>query len=247
MRVGLFRVVDPQGRPTRAGAVDGAVAGAVTGALLGLSAADSDGLGSGGGGGGGTFGGAGDGMRAEQTRRALLLARARERAHQERLALLLASFQQNAGGAAGGGHGLATVGALSAASRPGPAFIWREYVDLGGGGSGGGGGWYDEPESSQGMGRASEATIRSLPTRTVPAPAQGDCGGDHISGGDGTTGPGCGGADPPVQCPICLEKQGPGDIVKALPCLHAFHASCVDKWLRRSARCPLCNNAVDTG
>lgn len=45
-------------------------------------------------------------------------------------------------------------------------------------------------------------------------------------------------------CPICMDAMAPGHVAKNLPCLHAFHANCVDKWLRMSRRCPMCNHCV---
>ena len=45
-------------------------------------------------------------------------------------------------------------------------------------------------------------------------------------------------------CPICMDALAPGHVAKHLPCLHAFHAKCVDKWLRMSRRCPMCNHCV---
>ena len=43
-----------------------------------------------------------------------------------------------------------------------------------------------------------------------------------------------------AACMICLEEYKAGDVVKTLPCLHFFHASCVDKWLCKNERCPEC-------
>lgn len=42
------------------------------------------------------------------------------------------------------------------------------------------------------------------------------------------------------QCSICLEDFQPGDKRKILPCLHGFHATCVDKWLRQNGACTIC-------
>jgi len=69
--------------------------------------------------------------------------------------------------------------------------------------------------------RATEEAISSLPSHAV------------------------GGVEKNDGCPICMEKVVAGDVVKRLPCLHCFHAHCVDKWLRTSARCPMCNRPVD--
>ena len=42
-------------------------------------------------------------------------------------------------------------------------------------------------------------------------------------------------------CSICLEKWEAGDVVRTLPCLHLFHAACLDPWLKKRFQCPLCN------
>jgi hypothetical protein len=46
-------------------------------------------------------------------------------------------------------------------------------------------------------------------------------------------------------CSICLGDFEVGSRLKRLPCQHAFHCSCVDQWLQRSKRCPLCMRAID--
>ena len=50
-------------------------------------------------------------------------------------------------------------------------------------------------------------------------------------------GPGAGAG----ECAVCLEAFRAGDRRRVLPgCEHGFHAECVDSWLRKSRRCPLC-------
>ena len=42
------------------------------------------------------------------------------------------------------------------------------------------------------------------------------------------------------QCSICMaDIEGPGSVLR--PCGHCFHGECIDRWLRESAACPLCN------
>ncbi|CAM9848024.1 unnamed protein product, partial [Ectocarpus fasciculatus] len=43
-----------------------------------------------------------------------------------------------------------------------------------------------------------------------------------------------------VACPVCLEAFQAQDIVTLITCGHAFHWSCIERWLERSARCPCC-------
>lgn len=47
------------------------------------------------------------------------------------------------------------------------------------------------------------------------------------------------------SCSICLVEFSDGEMVKRLPCKHDFHCRCIDTWLQRSKRCPLCVRAVD--
>mmetsp|Transcript_109243 Transcript_109243/g.189539 ORF Transcript_109243/g.189539 Transcript_109243/m.189539 type:complete len:259 (-) Transcript_109243:8-784(-) len=44
------------------------------------------------------------------------------------------------------------------------------------------------------------------------------------------------------QCVICLDTMMKGDHARLLPsCGHVFHRACIDLWLLRSTKCPLCN------
>lgn len=48
-----------------------------------------------------------------------------------------------------------------------------------------------------------------------------------------------------LECSICITCFEPGDKIRCLPgCGHAFHRSCIDLWLLRSADCPLCKRSV---
>mmetsp|Transcript_1452 Transcript_1452/g.3072 ORF Transcript_1452/g.3072 Transcript_1452/m.3072 type:complete len:422 (+) Transcript_1452:78-1343(+) len=49
---------------------------------------------------------------------------------------------------------------------------------------------------------------------------------------------------PSTQCSICLGSYAAGDSVKSLPCLHRFHAQCVDTWLRQHDTCPICKYQI---
>ncbi|RLN07489.1 hypothetical protein C2845_PM11G26050 [Panicum miliaceum] len=47
------------------------------------------------------------------------------------------------------------------------------------------------------------------------------------------------------ECAVCLEAFRAGDRCRVLPrCGHGFHAGCVDSWLRKSRRCPVCRAEV---
>ncbi|OQR69728.1 RING finger protein 11-like [Tropilaelaps mercedesae] len=47
------------------------------------------------------------------------------------------------------------------------------------------------------------------------------------------------------ECPICMNELTVGDPVRFLPCLHCYHADCIDDWLLRSLTCPSCLEPVD--
>jgi hypothetical protein len=43
-----------------------------------------------------------------------------------------------------------------------------------------------------------------------------------------------------AECCICLSTYDDGVELRELPCSHHFHCTCIDKWLRINATCPLC-------
>ncbi|KAM0910739.1 hypothetical protein ACQ4PT_013970 [Festuca glaucescens] len=50
------------------------------------------------------------------------------------------------------------------------------------------------------------------------------------------------------ECAVCLEAFQAGDRCRVLPrCQHGFHALCVDSWLSKSRRCPVCRTEVAGG
>ena len=44
------------------------------------------------------------------------------------------------------------------------------------------------------------------------------------------------------QCVVCLENFTKGQVMRILPCKHAFHRQCIDKWLESSTTCPICKH-----
>lgn len=45
------------------------------------------------------------------------------------------------------------------------------------------------------------------------------------------------------NCPICFEKIDKKERY-FLPCSHYFHQDCVEKWLRKNTKCPICKTDV---
>ncbi|KAL5007325.1 hypothetical protein ScPMuIL_016131 [Solemya velum] len=43
-----------------------------------------------------------------------------------------------------------------------------------------------------------------------------------------------------TDCLICMCDYEEGDSLKILPCFHEFHSSCIDKWIKGNATCPVC-------
>lgn len=46
------------------------------------------------------------------------------------------------------------------------------------------------------------------------------------------------------SCPICYSDYTSGEKIKELPCCHAFHGPCIEEWLKKKAKCPMCNKEV---
>jgi hypothetical protein len=46
------------------------------------------------------------------------------------------------------------------------------------------------------------------------------------------------------QCMICFESFSSGEQLRILPCLHKYHAACIDSWLGRSSLCPICKHDI---
>jgi hypothetical protein len=67
---------------------------------------------------------------------------------------------------------------------------------------------------------ATQAQIESLPTRRYVASQQA---GDNAD-----------------TCAICLSTYEHGEELRTLPCAHAFHCGCIDRWMQASKKCPTC-------
>lgn len=54
-------------------------------------------------------------------------------------------------------------------------------------------------------------------------------------------------SDDELMCSVCLEQVSAGELIRSLPCMHQFHASCIDPWLRQQGTCPVCKFRVASG
>ncbi len=85
--------------------------------------------------------------------------------------------------------------------------------------------------------------IDAMPTWTYHAPPTGPPGGP-------SAGPPGGPDDESSQvprCSVCLCDAEDGDAMRTLPCMHVYHADCIDKWLGEHATCPICKHDVREG
>ena len=46
------------------------------------------------------------------------------------------------------------------------------------------------------------------------------------------------------MCAVCMEDFVEGEAAKRLPCMHLFHARCIDPWLAIKPLCPLCKHTM---
>ncbi|XP_010235033.1 RING-H2 finger protein ATL28-like [Brachypodium distachyon] len=55
------------------------------------------------------------------------------------------------------------------------------------------------------------------------------------------------GGKAPAECAVCLSEFANGDAVRLLAtvCRHAFHAPCIDSWLRAHTTCPVCRSDLN--
>ncbi|XP_057522424.1 E3 ubiquitin-protein ligase SDIR1 [Amaranthus tricolor] len=56
-----------------------------------------------------------------------------------------------------------------------------------------------------------------------------------------------GGTEEELTCSVCLEQVNIGELIRSLPCLHQYHANCIDPWLRQQGTCPVCKFKVGSG
>lgn len=86
---------------------------------------------------------------------------------------------------------------------------------------------------------APRGAVSQLETVRVPQPGAASRAGAAPSAGCASRG---GSPSPELEtCAICLEDARPGDRFRVLPCRHAFHCRCIDRWLTAERNsCPVC-------
>ncbi|KMT18362.1 hypothetical protein BVRB_2g025160 isoform B [Beta vulgaris subsp. vulgaris] len=56
-----------------------------------------------------------------------------------------------------------------------------------------------------------------------------------------------GSSEDELTCSVCLEQVNVGELIRSLPCLHQYHANCIDPWLKQQGTCPVCKFKVGAG
>lgn len=82
----------------------------------------------------------------------------------------------------------------------------------------------EQHQTGNAPGPASEAAIKSLPTRPIEKKDLGE---------NGT-----------ADCSICMDSVQPGELVTVLPCEHWFHGDCIKAWLGEHDTCPHCRQGI---
>jgi len=47
-----------------------------------------------------------------------------------------------------------------------------------------------------------------------------------------------------TNCPICIDVFSEGDELRKLECGHVYHRPCIDTWLYKSKKCPMCKSII---
>ncbi len=88
-----------------------------------------------------------------------------------------------------------------------------------------------QQQSARENARASDGDIGALPTRKFKMPANVATMTDENKAEQ-------------MTCRICLIEYEENDELRTLPCFHAYHKDCIDRWLQTNRRCPICKNPI---
>jgi hypothetical protein len=47
-----------------------------------------------------------------------------------------------------------------------------------------------------------------------------------------------------LTCRVCLSEYEEGDELRTLPCFHKYHRECIDRWISRDKKCPICKHPI---
>mmetsp|Transcript_55946 Transcript_55946/g.121079 ORF Transcript_55946/g.121079 Transcript_55946/m.121079 type:complete len:216 (-) Transcript_55946:86-733(-) len=47
-----------------------------------------------------------------------------------------------------------------------------------------------------------------------------------------------------AECRVCLSDYQPDEEIVRLPCMHYAHTRCIEEWLVRSPKCPVCRSSI---
>ena len=90
---------------------------------------------------------------------------------------------------------------------------------------------------------ATREEVDALPTRAAGDADCARCSDASGAARDGRTADGVDAQGP--QCYVCLGEYERGETLRMLPCGHAFHAECVDRWLlEMRGACPTCRAPI---
>jgi hypothetical protein len=53
-----------------------------------------------------------------------------------------------------------------------------------------------------------------------------------------------GDAEELLSCRVCLCDYEEGDELRTLPCFHKYHKDCIDRWIVRDKKCPICKHPI---
>jgi len=87
---------------------------------------------------------------------------------------------------------------------------------------------------------ATEEDIASITTRTLRSSSDSR----HARSSSESTSSSGSRSDEFTVCSICLRSFRDRQRISTLPCLHKYHADCIEPWMKQSNQCPICKQAL---